>query len=85
MNSRFDDWEDVVDCNECQRYYDNSCDGTKVGYKKKCNSFVATRSSDLPARLSNLEARHRELRTSHLLLEFAFSALVAVILYWRFS
>lgn len=77
MNSRFDDWDDLVDCNKCQRYYDDTCDGTKVGYKKKCNSYVATRSSDLPARIGKLEKRVRDneilwsiLTISLLLLEF---------------
>lgn len=62
MNSRFDDWEDLVDCNKCQRYFDDTCDGTKVGHKKKCNSFVATRASDLPDRIFTLECECRRMR-----------------------
>ena len=62
MNNRFDDWEDLVDCNKCQRYFDDTCDGAKVGYKKKCNSFVATRMSDIPARLDKLECDDLSMR-----------------------
>jgi hypothetical protein len=55
---RFEDWE-KVDCNECARYWDSSCDGVTKGSEKPCNSFLATRSVVIPARLKTLEKRVR--------------------------
>lgn len=49
----FQDWEEV-DCNECARYWDSSCDGVQEK-RKVCNSYVATRSIVLPAKIEKLE------------------------------
>ena len=57
MPSKFDDWSDVVDCNECARYWDSSCDGVKPNERKNCNSYLATRSVVLPERVKQLEDR----------------------------
>lgn len=53
---RFEDWEQV-NCNQCGRYYDNSCDGVSKGSKKPCNSYVATRDIVLPEKIKRLETR----------------------------
>lgn len=53
----FGDWVEV-DCNECARYWDSSCDATKTlakGSKTPCNSFLATRSVVIPQKLKRLE------------------------------
>lgn len=55
MGERFDDWSSVVDCNGCDHYQSNRCDGVKVGEKRRCESYVAVRRIDLPARLKVLE------------------------------
>lgn len=52
-NKRFEDWK--VDCNECARYWDSSCDGVQA-HSKPCNSFHATRSVILPAELDALRS-----------------------------
>lgn len=51
---RFEDW-DNVDCNQCQRYYDNSCDGVQKGSKKACNSYLATREVVIPSEIKRLK------------------------------
>lgn len=56
-SKRFEDWEEV-DCNECARYWDSSCDGVKPsenGSRKPCNSFLATRSVVIPAQIERLQ------------------------------
>ena len=55
-SKRFEDWE-KVDCNECARYYDSSCDGVKKGSAKPCNGYLATRKIVIPNRLNSLEKR----------------------------
>ena len=48
----FQEWEEV-DCNECAKYWDDSCDGRDK--PKICNSYVATRSIVIPAKIKKLE------------------------------
>lgn len=50
---RFEDWEEV-DCNDCARYWDSSCDAVKEGTQKLCNSYLATRSMVIPAQIKFL-------------------------------
>lgn len=68
---RFDDWP-RVDCNNCSRYWDNSCDGVKCntnsdkslsGSTRLCNSFIAVRKVVIPAQIKALEKRVERLRT----------------------
>ena len=56
QNKRFEEWEEV-DCNECERWWINQCDGASKGSKKGCNSYLATRSVVLPAKINALEKR----------------------------
>lgn len=65
-----------VDCNECARYWDNSCDGVKcktnsdkpsTGSQRLCNSFLPTRSILIPAKLNALERRVERLRMTAIL------------------
>lgn len=58
---RFDEWEEV-ECNECGRYWTDQCDGVSKGSTKRCNSFLATRSIVIPARLKSLENNLKSLR-----------------------
>lgn len=53
-NSRFDDWTEV-DCNECARYWDSSCDGVSKGQNRLCTSFLATRSVVIPEQIKRLQ------------------------------
>jgi len=62
---RFEDWTQV-DCNECARYWDSSCDGSQ-GSQRPCNSFLATRSVVIPGQLKALEKRVDRLRISVIL------------------
>lgn len=67
---RFSDWVEV-DCNECQRYWDNSCDGCKdalKGSKTPCNSFLATRSVIIPQQIEALKKGYNGLKTAFAIL-----------------
>ena len=50
----FDDFP-TVDCNECEHYWTNSCDGVPKGANRSCNSFKATRSVVIPKKIERLE------------------------------
>lgn len=54
-NKRFEDWIHV-DCNDCARYWDSSCDGVQAT-QKPCNSFLASRKVQIPAQIKSLEKR----------------------------
>lgn len=60
-SKRFDDYMDV-DCNECERYWDNSCDGVPVGSQRVCTTFLATRKIVIPAQIKDLQIRFERLR-----------------------
>jgi hypothetical protein len=49
----FSEWEDC-DCNECEHYWDSSCDGVAKGTKKPCGQFSATRSVIIPEQIKRL-------------------------------
>lgn len=55
--SVFDDYQEVKqlkDCNNCERYYINQCDGVKKGTEKSCNQFLAVRGINIPEELDAL-------------------------------
>ena len=54
-NKRFEDW-DTVDCNQCARYWDSSCDGVNKE-KRICQSFLATREVIIPEQIKKLNTR----------------------------
>lgn len=57
MMKRFDEWEEMVDCNDCEYYWDNTCDGVQKAQERSCTSFKATRSVVIPQKLNALETR----------------------------
>jgi hypothetical protein len=54
---RFDDYTEVVHCNECSHYWDSSCDGVCKGAEAYCTSYVATRNVVIPEKVNALEKR----------------------------
>lgn len=53
--SKFDDWSEVKDCNQCEPYWNNQCDGATVGTEMPCNAFVAVRRVSIPAEIEALK------------------------------
>ena len=73
----FDDWSEVKDCNQCEPYWNNQCDGAKVGSEKRCTAFKATRSVDIPEEIKALRSSLKWLRISFL--GFAVALLMHLI------
>lgn len=70
----FEDWPQV-DCNECARYWDSSCDGVKTSSeasKRPCNSFLATRSVIIPAQIESIRGHLKRLYVSLILMWACF-------------
>ena len=60
-----------VECNDCSRYWDSSCDGVSEGLKKPCNSFLANRSVSIPHQIEALQRANVWLRGAVVLLALA--------------
>ena len=71
-SKRFEDWQEV-DCNDCARYWDSSCDGVQA-FQKPCNSFLAARKIVIPAQMKALEKRVDKLRTCQILIDLVILA-----------
>ena len=59
---RFEEWTCKVDCDECERWWTNQCDGVFKGSEQPCRSYLATRKIVLPAKIKFLEKRVKLLR-----------------------
>lgn len=69
----FDDFV-IVECEQCERWWLNQCDGCKdtlKGSKTPCNAFVATRSVIIPQEIERLKKAIKGLKTTVLLLGVA--------------
>lgn len=67
-----------VDCNECEHYWVNQCDGSNLGSKRLCKEFLATRQSNIPLEIKSLREALKWLRISVLSL-----LLVVIVMMWR--
>lgn len=54
-----------IACEDCERYWDSSCDGHKN--EAPCKSFKAALKYDIPQRLKTVEYKVNELRKSDIL------------------
>lgn len=63
----FDDFP-KVNCNGCEHYYTNSCDGVPEGSEKLCKSFIATRDISIPEELESLKKRMKSLEIGWIIL-----------------
>lgn len=50
----FDDFPEV-DCNACESYWTNQCDGTPTGSEKPCKTFKAIRRTDIPLQIKDAQ------------------------------
>lgn len=65
--SKFDNWSDVKDCNDCEHYWNKLCDGVPEGSERRCTAFKATRSVEIPAEIDALKERLKWLSVSQIL------------------
>lgn len=69
-----------VDCNECEHYWVNQCDGSNLGSKRLCKEFLATRQSNIPLEIKAIEKALDELRTVSAMNTFLIISLAAICL-----
>lgn len=63
--------EEYVDCNNCEHYHDNTCDGVTVGSERRCTAFKATRREDIPEQIKSLREDIKTLETIVMFLSVA--------------
>lgn len=66
-DTKFDNWT-YVDCNDCQNYWNDTCDGVSKAKESTCTAFIATRRVDIPDQIKSLRSALKGLRTSVILL-----------------
>jgi hypothetical protein len=62
----FEDFPEV-DCNACECYYTNQCDGTPTGSEKPCKTFKAVRRVDIPLQIKDAQIGLDALRSGFML------------------
>lgn len=72
----FSEWEDC-DCNECEHYWDSSCDGVEKNKRKPCNQFSATRKVVIPQQIESLQKQIKLVAFGGMLI--AISNIIAII------
>lgn len=55
--TKFDDWSEVKECSNCQRWWNDQCDGIPQGSVRPCKDFLATRNVKIPEEIESLRKR----------------------------
>jgi hypothetical protein len=76
----FDDFKEV-DCEECESWQLNQCDGVPVGSQRSCTAYKAVRRLNTPLQIKALQKGYKELRMACYLQWVALILLTLVLLY----
>jgi len=74
----FDSWEDLKDCDDCERYYNSQCDGVAVDQKRNCTQYVATRRASFEGNLNKLERQMKGLKRDIIIVNVCVFALLMI-------
>lgn len=66
-----------VDCNDCQAYWLNQCDGAS-NHTTKCVSYIPTKRVDIPVKIQALERKVNSL--NNYLLAFSIALIAEIII-----
>lgn len=80
----FDDFPQV-DCNECELYWLNQCDGVHKARERTCNSFKASRCVVIPEQIKSLQKRLKWLVGALVVLGVIQLVMFIIILKYYFS
>lgn len=72
----------VVDCNRCELYYIDQCDGVSEAKKRPCNSFKATRKVIIPEQIKKLQKSIKILSWSVIITNLTL-AIILTCFFWR--
>jgi hypothetical protein len=74
----FDDFP-TVDCNECESWWLNQCDGVTEGSQKLCTAFKAVRRVNIPLKIERLEKALKWLTRGMLVLGVLIIVLLGMV------
>lgn len=80
----FDEWEEV-DCNNCESYWINQCNGVGEAQERPCTAFKATRSVVIPQQIKWLKTRLKWLYVALGLMGIVVIGLSIIILKYYFE
>lgn len=60
----------TVDCNECESWWNNQCDGVTEGSQKLCTAFKAVRRVNIPLKIERLRKALKRLIGAIIILYF---------------
>lgn len=84
QNKIFDEFPHV-DCNDCELYWINQCDGVQKAQKRTCNSFKASRSVVIPLQIKWLQTRLKWLVGALVLLGILQIGMLIIIIKYYFG
>ncbi len=80
QKTKFDDWQDVRDCDGCQHYWNNTCDAPSDASKSPCKAFLGTRKVFILEDMKTLQKSNKRLKTALTLLAIC----VGILALWQF-
>ena len=78
----FDDFP-KVDCNDCEHWWDSSCDGVYKGTERQCKTFKATRGINIPSEVKRVKNDLRRLQITYYILVGLFMLQLVAYIIWR--
>lgn len=82
-NKRFDDWRDELkNCNDCELYWLNTCDGVSQGDERVCKAYKVTRNLSIPKKLNDLELSVKCLALAQIIQVILITAICVIIKEW---
>ena len=76
----FDDFKEV-DCEECESWQLNQCDGVPVGSERSCTAYKAVRRLNTPLQIKTLQIVSERLRKASILNSVAIILLALVVIF----
>lgn len=77
----FDDFP-TVDCEECECWQINQCDGVPVGSQRSCTAYKAVRRLNTPLQIKALQKGYKDLRTVSILNTICIIGLALCNIIW---
>ena len=75
----FDDFP-TVDCEECEHWQINRCDGISVGSERSCTAYKAVRRLNTPLEIKALQKGYKDLTRASIINSAAIILLVLVVI-----
>ena len=76
----FDDFKEV-DCEECESWQLNQCDGVPVGSQRSCTAYKAVRRLNTPLQIKALQKGYKDLTRASIINSVAIILLTLAVIF----